>query len=80
MLSVVSQPMGKKKMGRPTTGRDDVTVRLDRSVAAKVKTLAAHQGKPVGEVLATLLANPLDRAVVAMIKDMESPKSKPEAK
>ena len=64
--------MAKKKLGRPSTNRDDVTVKLDRALATKVKLLATHLDKPVGEVLANLLSSSLDRAYSTMLRELEA--------
>ena len=59
------------KAGRPSKGRDDVTVKIERALASKVKHLAVHRGVSVAEVLSELSRVPIDRAYAAMLRDLE---------
>lgn len=60
-----------KSRGRPKTDRDDVTIRVSRSVAGKLKLLAGSEGKTVGEVVDELLGPPLDKAYVQLMRKLE---------
>jgi hypothetical protein len=64
----------RKTMGRPRgTGkstRDDVAVKLDRVVVGKARAVATHKGVPLAEVLTELLKGPVDKAYLAVIKEL----------
>lgn len=57
MLAVqATEPMAKKKsggskMGRPTTGRNDVTAKIDADVMKLVKAASSLSGKTVAQYL-----------------------------
>jgi hypothetical protein len=51
--------------------RDDVTVKLDRTLVGKAKLVATHRGVPVAELLSELARAPLDRAYAQMLRDLE---------
>jgi hypothetical protein len=59
------------KAGRPSKGRDDVTVKIDRALAGKLKHLAIHRGLSVAEVLSELVRVPVDRAYAQMLRELE---------
>jgi hypothetical protein len=61
-LVTVERPMARKKMGRPVTSdRDDVTVKLDRHVAKKLRYVAEDRDIPLAELLTELLRPIADR-------------------
>jgi hypothetical protein len=50
------------RKGRPKTStRDDVTVRLDRTIADKARRIAYARGIPIAEYLTGLLRKPVER-------------------
>jgi hypothetical protein len=61
-----------KTKGRPKRSeRDDVTVKLDRSIARKAKAVAALRGISVAEFLSEITRGPVDRAYQQTHKDLE---------
>jgi hypothetical protein len=65
------EAMAKAK-GRPKRSeRDDVTVKLDRTLVGKAKLVATHQGVPVAELLSDLARGPLDKAYAQMLRELE---------
>lgn len=54
--------MAAKKRGRPATSdRDDVTVKVDRHVAAKLRYVAEQKGVALAELLTDILRPIADR-------------------
>lgn len=60
-----------KKMGRPTTDRDDVSAKIDRAIMAKAKLIAADRGVTAAQLLSELLRGPVDRAYAEMLRKLE---------
>ena len=61
-----------KAKGRPKrSGRDDVSVKINRALIGKAKLLAAHRSISVAELLSEILAAPLDRAYAQMLRELE---------
>jgi hypothetical protein len=61
-----------KRRGRPKRSeRDDVTVKIDRAVKGKAELVATHRGTTVAALLSDLVAAPLDRAYLEMIRELE---------
>lgn len=65
--SKMSRPKGRPKR----SDRDDVTVKIDRTVKGKAEKVATHLGKPLAEVLSEMLRAPVDRAYLRMLRDLE---------
>lgn len=70
MVTATSERPMAKKMGRPNAGRDDVTVKLDRSVAFQAKQLAGHRGVSVAEILTETCRAPISKAYLEMLKEL----------
>lgn len=64
----------------PKSERDDITVRIDRTIAGKAKLVATWLGLEggVAELLSDLLREPVDHAYGKMLRDSQ-PKRKPKA-
>ena len=60
-----------KKMGRPSKGRDDTSIKIDRIVARKAKDLATHRGVSVAELVTELVRAPIEKAWMAMIRERD---------
>jgi hypothetical protein len=63
------------KMGRPKgkrSDRDDVSVKIARSLASKAKLVAAHRGVPAAALLSGMLEGPIDRAYAAMLRELDA--------
>lgn len=59
---VLDPPMARKKVGRPKTSeRDDVTVKIDRHVAKKLRYLADDKGIPLAQLLTEFVRPIADR-------------------
>jgi hypothetical protein len=73
-MALVETTMARPK-GRPkTSDRDDGTVRLDRVLIARAKSVASYRGIPVAELLSDLLKGPLDRVYLQMLRELEGQK------
>jgi hypothetical protein len=60
-----------KSKGRPKSSeRDDVTVRLDRLVARRIKAVADYRGVTTAELLTELVRKPADSAFAAMVAEI----------
>lgn len=57
-----------KKKGRPSTGRDDVPVRIPRHLASKAKAIADERGVVVAIVLEEVLSASINRLFVEMVE------------
>lgn len=58
--------------GRPRRSeRQDITVKMDRTVIGKAKLVATHQGIPVAELLTEMVRGPVDKAYMVMLRDLE---------
>lgn len=61
-----------KSKGRPKSSeRDDVTVRLDRMVARRIKAVADFRGITAAELLTELVRKPADAAFAAMVAEIQ---------
>ena len=58
-----------------TTGRDDVAVKVDRSIVAKARLIAAHRGKSGAALLSEALQEPIDDMYIIMINQLQDRKS-----
>lgn len=57
--------------GRPKTDRDDVTIRVSRPMASKLKALSNAKGVTVAEVADELFGTVLDRAYAQYMRKLE---------
>jgi len=60
-----------KSPGRPKSDRDDVTVRVSRPMASKLKVLAGDRGVSVAQIADELFGAVLDRAYVQLMRKLE---------
>jgi hypothetical protein len=72
MQSTVERPMAKKLRGRPSIGRDDVTIRIDRKLAGMVRFVAGRKGLSSAQVLGEILKAPLTRLYSEIARDLET--------
>ena len=59
--------MAPKRAGKK---RDDVAVKVDRTLADKAKLIASRRGITMAEYLTDLIRGPIERDFVKTIKDM----------
>jgi hypothetical protein len=72
--ATLDSPMAKKKAGRPATStRDDVVVKIDRSIAAKARFVAENRKIPMAEYLSEALRSVVGRDFDKAAKGQESP-------
>ncbi len=71
MEAILEREQMARPKGRPKSVRDEVPVRLDRSLAAQAKLIAAHRGITIGELMAELLSAPIGKAYLQMVRDLE---------
>jgi hypothetical protein len=78
---VESRPMAKKKAahggtrpgaGRPAKGRDDMAVKVARSIVSKAKAIAQDRGISIAEYLSEKLDGPVSRDFAAMLRANEA--------
>lgn len=62
--------VGKSK-GRPKTGRQDVTVKVDGAVISKAKLVASARNIPLAEFVSDLLRVPVDREFAKEMKRVQ---------
>jgi hypothetical protein len=60
-----------KKLGRPESGRDDVSAKIDRAVVGKAKMIATHEGISAAELLTEILRGPIDKRYAQMLRTLE---------
>ena len=68
------EPMakGKRPVGRPKGERDEISVKLDRALASRIKVLAKGRGESVGEFLFRFLEAPVNKEYAAFMRQMEN--------
>jgi hypothetical protein len=71
MPATLERPKMAKSKGRPPTGRDDVTIRVSRPLASKLRALASDKGVTVGEIADDLLTDPLAKAYAQMLRKLD---------
>ena len=80
MLEPRVKSMARAK-GRPKTSeRDDVTVRLDRGIVAKLKVVAARQEVSLAELLTEMVREAAERLYLKTVQDMAAEATKPRPK
>jgi hypothetical protein len=47
--------MARKKIGRPVSGRNDATAKIDATVLSRAKYIASYEGKTLAEWLSETL-------------------------
>lgn len=71
-MALTELPSVAKAKGRPKRSeRDDVTVKLDRTIVGRAKTLATYRGVSVAELLSEALRVPLSKMWSDMIRDTD---------
>lgn len=65
----------ERKMGRPKgsgkSDRNDQTIKVDRSIVRKLRTIAEHRDLTIAEVASNLLKAPADREYLKCIRELE---------
>jgi hypothetical protein len=68
--------MAKKPMGRPPSGRNDVNVKFDRTLASRAKVIAQGRGITLAEYLSETARTGIDRDYARLMRELEGgPKS-----
>ena len=71
MTTAEIQPVAKSK-GRPKqSARADTTVKIDRTLVGRAKTIATYRGVSVAELLSEALRAPLTKMWGDMIRDVD---------
>lgn len=74
MNGVMEKTMGKKKAGRPTSGKpsnEGRLTRLDPAIVAMGKLVAASRGQHLSEYFASILRGPVQRDYASMVRELE---------
>jgi hypothetical protein len=58
--------------------RDDVAVKIARTIVGKARMVATHKGVSVAELLSDMLRDPMDKAYAKMLRELE--REEPEGK
>lgn len=53
------------------TDRDDIAVKMDRTLVSRARHIAHYRGVPLAEILSELLRAPLDKAYGQMLREIE---------
>jgi hypothetical protein len=70
-MTVLGGTMARKKMGRPKSNRQDVSVKFDEHLARKAKLIASDRGITMAEYLSELARPLIDRDYVKLVKKVE---------
>lgn len=68
-MSAAGTIMAKAKGKR--SERDDVAVKIDRTIVGKARLIATHKGTSTAEVLSEMLRGPVDQAYARMLRELE---------
>lgn len=76
MFVTMGAPAVARK-GRPKSSeRDDVTVKLDRTIVSRAKLIAADEGVSLAEYLSTALGPVVERAYGKLVRKFDDKASK----
>jgi hypothetical protein len=70
MGAAMEMPSMGKQRGRPQSERNDVSVKLDRTLVGKARLVATHRGVTMAELLSEIIRGPLDRYYGQMVKEL----------
>lgn len=75
MVAVENKAMGTKasegKRGRPKESeRNDVSVKIDRTLVGKARLVATHKGISMAQLLSDIIKGPLDRFYAQMVREL----------
>ena len=59
-----------REAGRPKTGRNDTTVKIDAELVQVVRVAAAHRGVPLNQLLTDLLRGPAMAIRAEMLREL----------
>jgi hypothetical protein len=68
MVTISERKMAKT--GRPRSGRDDASVKIERGLLMKAKLLAAHKKLTVAELLSAMLRPSIEKSFFDMTKEI----------
>jgi hypothetical protein len=64
--------MAKKKMGRPrTSGRQDVSIKFDKTLAGKARLISQGRGVSMAEYLTEMTKPIIDRDYAKLMRELE---------
>jgi hypothetical protein len=61
--------MAKRRVGRPRSNRDDITVKVDRKVAARARFVAESRGLTLAEYFSEILRPVVERDFERTLKE-----------
>jgi hypothetical protein len=61
LTKTLDPPMARKKMGRPTSDRNDVAVKMDRRIVAKARYVAEQREITLAEYLSEIVRPVVDK-------------------
>lgn len=69
-MALTELPSVAKSKGRPRRSeRDDVTVKVDRTLVGRLKTIAVYRGVPLAELISEALRTPTAKMWNEMVRD-----------
>lgn len=68
--ALMARPKGRPKKSE----RDDVSVKLDRSIVGMAKVIATSRGIPLAELLSEILDGPISRAYAVRMQELKDKK------
>ena len=68
---MVGRAMAKKRMGRPKSERQDVSIKFDRILAAQARQVALSRGISMAEYLSELSRPLIGRDYAKMLRELE---------
>ena len=77
MSLMLAEPLMAKSKGRPKGTRDDVTVKIDRRIAVRARTVAGFLGVSIGALLSEMLDQPVMEAYAEMVRQMPTGRPAP---
>lgn len=70
-MTTAEIPAVAKSKGRPKAGRDDVTVKVDRTIVRQAKAIADFYGLSAAEVISETVREPLGKYYARMLREAE---------
>lgn len=71
VMGTVERTTMAKRMGRPPNERDEVTIRVLKSMAKKLKAMSDDRGITVSELAEEMFASSVDRAYAQMLRRLD---------
>ena len=77
MEGIAELPRMAKKMGRPPSDRDDVAVKIDRTIVTMARFIANKRAISVAKLLSDLLEGPVNEQYAKLVLESQAELKKP---